>query len=423
MANATAARSRAPKVTAATPAEIAAIKREIKDTVLVERDRELDVITLAALAAKNAHLHGPPGTAKSLGVREFSKRIGLPDEQVPYFEKTLHPQMPADALLGSYDMEKLLKESKLERKVEGYLPGASKVMLDEIGRANGPVTDALLPLMNTTERLYEANGRMVRAPILYMVTAANFLPDPNDPYLGAFVSRFTLMCRVEYIKSDESFKQMLRFSQARARGEQTAQAATFVPIEAFKAAQVEVRFVDATEDVFLEAYAQLRRTASSKGLVVDDRRWDELVHIARAAAWTAGRDVCRPEDLAWLEAGLWRLESEIPLAHELIRPFLSTFEKDAADKREEAQEAIDTHARLRPIVEGTPPTEMLDPAVASELSDTGRALHHVYQRVRESIEQAERQQSEATSLHELLAELEDWRQWRERFDLPARWDR
>lgn len=417
------AKRAAAKAVAATPAEIAAIKREIREKVVVERDRELDVITLAALAGKNAHLHGPPGTAKSLGVREFSARIGLPDENVPYFEKTIHPQMPADALLGSYDMEKLLGESKLERKVEGYLPGASKVMLDEIGRANGPVTDALLPLMNTTERLYEANGRMVRAPILYMVTAANFLPDPNDPYLGAFVSRFTLMCRVEYIKADESFKDMIRINQARARGEAKAERSVFVALDAFKAAQEQVRFVDATEDEFLEAYAQLRRAASAKGLVVDDRRWAELVDIARAAAWTAARHVCKPEDLASIEAGLWRLESEIPLAHELIRPFLSTFEKDAAKKREEAQEALDAHDRLRPVVEGTPPTEMLDRAVSEELSNTGRALHHVYQRVRESIEQAERQQSDATSLRELLAELEDWRQWRERFDLPARWDR
>lgn len=420
---ATAAKPRAKAITAATPADFAAIKRELREKVVVERDRELDVIVLAALAAKNAHLHGPPGTAKSLGTREFSNRIGLPDEQVPYFEKTIHPQMPADALLGSYDMEKLLKESKLERKVEGYLPGASKVMLDEIGRANGPVTDALLPLMNTTERLYEANGRMVRAPILFMVTAANFLPDPNDPYLGAFVSRFTLMCRVDYIKSDESFKDMLRMNQARARGEAKSEPTAFVALDAFKAAQLEVKFVDATEDEFLEAYAQLRRTASAKGLVVDDRRWAELVDIARAAAWSAGRDVCKPEDLAAVEAGLWRLESEIPLAHELIRPYLSTFEQDAAEKREEAQDALDTHARLQPIVEGTPPTEALDASVAQELTDSGRVLMHVYRRVHESIEQAERQGSEATSLRELLAELEDVRQWRDRNGLPARWDR
>ena len=406
------------KSKAATPAEMRALNADIK---LQERGPVKEVALLNALAGKNLVIIGPPGTGKSLLAREFCRRIGVSGERMRHFEKTLHPQMPVDALMGSYDMEKLLKESRLERKIEGYLPGADSAFLDELSRINGPVADALLPLLNTTERLYEANGTMKRSPALFMVAAVNFLPDPADPHLGAFVARLTLIAKVDYIKSDDSFKQMMRESQARKRGETGSEPQVFVGLEAFKAAQAEVQHVDANHGDFPDALVQLRRACRRAGLGVDDRRWDELQDVARAAAWLAGREFCVREDLAALEAGLWRAEVEIPKVLEVLLPYRSTFEQDAAKFRDEAADHLATHAKLTPIVESTPPSSPIDRDVSAQLGDAGRALRQVYGRVRAALADAERQKRDAPALRELLSELEDVRVWRENNDLPAKW--
>lgn len=423
VARARASRARRPKVEveefkAATPAEMRALTKDIK---IQEREPEKHGLLVGALAAKNILQEGPPGTAKSMLCREFCKRIGVLDDQLNYFEKTLHPQMPADAIMGSYDMEKLLQESRLERKIEGYLPSAHVGNLDEIARINGPVSDALLPLLNTTERLYEHNGSMKRAPTLFMVMATNFMPDPDDPHLGAFVSRITLTLRVRYLKSDDSFTQLIREDQARKRGEPGTEPQVHIPLQAFIAAQREVRFVDITQGDFLSDYAKLRRACASEGLTVDDRRWTELTDIVRASAWLAGRSFCIDEDLAVLEYGLPRLASDIPTVLKLLLPFRSTYEQKAGTLREEAQEAMDYHAQVRPIVEGTPPTSPIEREISLALGDKNRVMKTVYGRAKEALAEAERQQRDATGIRDLIAELEDWRVWRENNDLPAKW--
>src|SRR4051794_17062984 len=83
-----------------TPEDFLRVIGFLDTRVLVERSLELRIINLAALAGVNVHMQGPPGVAKSLGLREYAKSIA----GARYFEKPLNANLPADAVIGAYDM-------------------------------------------------------------------------------------------------------------------------------------------------------------------------------------------------------------------------------------------------------------------------------------------------------------------------------
>jgi len=416
MAQATRSRSRGAKAKpSVTPEDILSIADDVSQNILIERKHEMRVFINGILAGSNIHLLGPPGTGKSLGLREMCRRI----VGGRYFEKAVHPQMPADAIIGGYDMAKFAKTGEFERNVEHYAPNAHFLFLDEVTRANGPTLDALLPIMNTTERRAEANGGMFDTPIEFVATASNFMPDPDDPHLGALVDRFTLMLDVEYVKADDSFREMLRRAHTRTvEAMSGGSKATTITLEQFQEARALVKQVKPSAD-FLDKYAELRRQAKQEGLNISDRRWVELMGVAKAPAWLAGRDEIIAEDIAVLEPGLWRDKDHKPLAHKLVLPFHGRFEREAETKRQEASKPLATFEQIRPVVEGTPPNEELDADVMRQVVGMTREVTAVKARIDAVYEEAKQQQKDASALRDLSTELRAVQEWCAANGLPS----
>jgi len=399
------------------PADIERVADDVSTNVLIERRAEMRTIVLGSLAGANIHQLGPPGTGKSLGLRQFCSRItgGLfVDGEVRegrYFEKTVHAQMPADALIGGYDMPRFAQTGEFARNVEHYLPNANFAFIDEITRANGPTLDALLPTLNTEERLAEANGGMFVTPLMFVVTASNYMPDPDDPHLGALVDRFTLMQFVDYVRADDSFKDMLERHHARRIGEKdNSLTPETMTLEQFRLAQDQVNRVRPTPE-WKTAYANLRRDARGEGLRVSDRRYMELGRVCRASAWLAGRDFLIAEDLAAVESGLWRDTDQIPLAHKLVLPFHGRFEREAADKTQEAAEPLARLEAVRPQVEGTPPNVDIDNELLREVLQVSRRIETVKDRVDGVLAEAAKEQRDASGLRDLSNELAAAQEW------------
>jgi MoxR-like ATPase len=409
--------ARAPK-RIVTPKDVLEVANDVSTNVLVERAQEMRTIILGVLAGVNVNMLGPGGTAKSLGLREFAKRI----TGAKYFEKAVHPMMPADAVIGGYDMERFAKEGVFARKIEGYLPDAHIGFVDEITRANGPTQDALLPLFNTEERNYEHNGGMKRSNLRCFLTGANFMPDPEDPRAGAFIDRFTLMLQVDYVKSDESFQEMLERHHARRLREAGLSADKYKPttmsLDQLDAAQAEVNLVALTAD-FKEKYAEVRRKCREEGLTVSDRRWMELGRVSRASAWLAGRDFLIPEDIAAVEQGLWRDVDDIPIAHKLVLPFHGRFEREARNKQQEAAEPLAEWQAIKPLVEGTPPNKDLEQSLLTRAINTSRKIKDVKGRVDKLLKEAEREKKDAAGLRDLGNELAGVLKWFEETTCPT----
>jgi MoxR-like ATPase len=400
------------------PADFERVERWITTEVLVERALEMRVLIRGSLAGVNVHEIGKPGVAKSLGLREYAKCV----QDARYFEKVVHGMMPADAIIGGYDMPLFARTGEFRRVDSGYAPHAHIVFIDEIPRANGPTLDSLLPMLNTTERASEQNGGMVKTPILFMVTASNTWFDAENQQHQALSDRVTLMLDVEDVKSEDSFKEILRRDHER-RQHVTSGALKreTITLEQLIEAQRQVQEVRLSPE-YLDAAAKLRREAAQEGLSFGPRRWVELGYVARANAWMANRDATIPEDLAIVEHGLWRDKDDKPLAHKLVLPFHGRFEREASAKRQEAAKPLADVEAIRPQVEGTPPNEELDQDVLTKAISASRKIDEVKKRVDKVLKEADSEKRDAASLRELSNELLAVQKWFKSNSLPTSYE-
>ena len=400
-----------------TPQDIERVVTDITTNVLIERTAAMWVLVRGALAGVNINQEGPPGSGKSLMCRALCERI----TGARFFQKTLHAQMPADALIGGYDMQKFAATGVFERHVDGYLPMAHVGLLDEWPRANGPTLDSFLPMLNVGERMAEGNGGMFKTPLLFIVLASNFKPEADDPQFGALIDRITLNQYLDYVAADASFHQSLITDHARQQAVRAgAVQKETVTLEQFERAQQEVREV-ALSPEFLQAYSQLRRNARIEGMPISDRAFVELSYVAKAEAWLAGRTVLQPSDIAAIENGLWRDKDDRGKARQLVKGFLSPLIQEADDRRSEADPHLAMLLELRPVVEGVPLGAALDSGVMSQAQSVSRALGAANLRVEQLMEQAQREQVQIPELTDLHDELQSAKKWLETWQLPAYW--
>lgn len=399
-----------------TPEDFERIARWITTVIVVERDLEMRVVTRGALAGVNIHLIGEPGIAKSLLLRAYAGGI----TGARYFEKQVHAQMPADALIGGYDPKAFVDTGELVRNVTGKMPLAHIPFIDEIPRANGPTLDAILSIMNTQERQYESNGALGKAECRFVVTASNTWFDADNQQAQALAHRITLMLKVEDIKSDDSFKELLRRDHLRRIGDSSLPPRETITLEQFDAAQEQVRHV-ALSPEFLDAAAKLRRDCKNEGLRIQPRAWVELTMVARANAWMAGREHTIPEDLAIVEHGLWRQPEDIPVAHKLVLPFHGRFEREASAKRQEAAKPIAEVEQIRPLVEGVPPDQELEASVLTKAIAASRQIDAVKARVDAVLAEAAKEKRDASALTELSNELLGHQMWFAANGLPTKY--
>lgn len=406
---ATTAAPRKRGTTKVTPDDFVRIERFLTTQVLVEREQEMRVLIRASIAGVNLHMIASGGLAKSLLLREYARCI----TNAIYFEKALQPGTPPEAVIGPYDYAAMAQGGAFERKLDGYIGHSHIGFVDELLRSSKLMRDALMPVMNVGERHVEANGGMERAWIDFMVTASNTWFEPDDPYTQALQDRITLMLRVEDIKADDNFKELLRRDHERRQGLQSGafeKARETMTIEQFELAQAQVAAVRPSPE-FLDEVADLRRKVNGEGLQVSPRRWTELVSVCRANAWMSGRDTLVADDLVVVEHGLWREQAQIPTAKKLVQPYRGKFEGMAVDRRAEADKAFARVDAIRPQIEGTPLDEDPPQDVLMEGIKAMREVAAVKQRVEKNLSEAEREQrtaDELRALHNEILALEDW---------------
>jgi MoxR-like ATPase len=385
-------------------------------TQMIERELEIRIAIWVAIAGTNLHLLGSPGTGKSLVLRELSACV----TGASYFEKALNAGMPADAIIGAYDMAEFARTGEFKRNVNGMLPTADTTLIDELFRGNGPMQDALLSMANSEERQYEFNGGMHRSNLLFFASASNHMPDADNEQAQALVDRISCVLHVEPIRAKESFKEMMRRHHARtiAKLEGTFERdRETVTIEQLREAQRQAKYVDPTRDDFLEAQATLWSAARSEGLIISERRWVELKRVMQAVAWMNGRDHCTPNDVAVAEFGIATDKDHRAIAHKLVLPYLGSYEQQAAKMAELAAEPLAELVQLRPAVEEGGMrlgAEVLTPAI-----NALRSLADVRDRTEKLIAQAENEKREASALRAVLGEIEAMRQWAKTNKLPA----
>ncbi|MBQ8958075.1 MAG: AAA family ATPase [Bacteroidales bacterium] len=150
-------------------AQISALLKQLSEGVF-EKRRILAVALLSTVAGESIFLLGPPGTAKSLVARRLKQAF----KDGKSFEYLMSRFSTPDEIFGPVSISLLKNEDRYERVVEGFLPTAHIVFLDEIWKASPSIQNALLTAIN--ERIFQNGDKTLYLPMKALIAASNELP-------------------------------------------------------------------------------------------------------------------------------------------------------------------------------------------------------------------------------------------------------
>lgn len=316
---------------------------------IYEKETEISLSLLAALAGESIILLGPPGVAKSMVARQL--KTAFRDAQS--FEYLMSRFSTPDEIFGPVSIQKLKTSDTYERAVEGYLPTADVVFLDEIWKAGPAIQNTLLTVIN--EKIFRNGNREMHLPLKLLVAASNELPAKGEG-LEALWDRFVIRIESRPIKLEKNFRSMLLDSHADFLGStgelghaDFADNADFsdlkITAEEYAEWAEKICKIGVKEEV-LDAISAIRKAlravnvdeaAERRNIYVSDRRWKNIVRLLRTSAFMQDReevDIC---DLLPIYHCLWQEpEERDAIRNIVIRALFSPF----ADKLVEMKNAL-----------------------------------------------------------------------------------
>ena len=312
---------------------------------IYEKETEISLSLLAALAGESIILLGPPGVAKSMVARQL--KTAFRDAQS--FEYLMSRFSTPDEIFGPVSIQKLKTSDTYERAVEGYLPTADVVFLDEIWKAGPAIQNTLLTVIN--EKIFRNSNREMHLPLKLLVAASNELPAKGEG-LEALWDRFVIRIESRPIKLEKNFRAMLLEVKSEERGvkKQSSAAEGKANSNAITAEE----YAEWTERIgkigvkieVLDAISAIRKSlrtvnvdeaAERRNIYVSDRRWKNIVRLLRTSAFMQDReevDIC---DLLPIYHCLWQEpEERDAIRNIVIRALFSPF----ADKLVEMKNAL-----------------------------------------------------------------------------------
>jgi len=260
----------------------------------VGKDEIIDLLGISLVAGEHLFLLGPPGTAKSALVQDLARRI-----QGRVFDYLLTRFTEPNELFGPFDIRKL-REGELVTNIEGMLPEASLVFLDELLNANSAILNSLLMVLN--ERVFRRGRETRPLPLLMVVSASNRLPE--DDALGALFDRFLLRVPCDNV-APERLSEVLEagWKLDLPRGE-TAASFDIEDIRRLNRMLAEVDLAGVRP-----AYVELVHRLRHAGIPISDRRAVKLQRLLAASALVCGRLCVDATDL-WILRYIWDTEEQ-----------------------------------------------------------------------------------------------------------------
>ena len=334
---------------------------------IYEKETEISLSLLAALAGESIILLGPPGVAKSMVARQLKNAF----RDAHSFEYLMSRFSTPDEIFGPVSIQKLKTSDTYERAVDGYLPTADVVFLDEIWKAGPAIQNTLLTVIN--EKIFRNGNREMHLPLKLLVAASNELPAKGEG-LEALWDRFVIRIESRPIKMEKNFRAMLlevksslevkseerrvKKQSSTAEGkvnstdlfedtisdEQIGADVSISPAEYAEWSQA-IDKIGVKEEV-LDAISRLRKAlravnvdeaAERRNIYVSDRRWKNIVRLLRTSAFMQDReevDIC---DLLPIYHCLWQEPEERDVIRSIvIRSLFAPF----ADKLVEMKKAL-----------------------------------------------------------------------------------
>ena len=302
---------------------------------IYEKETEIALSLLAALAGESVILLGPPGVAKSMVARQL--KTAFRDAQS--FEYLMSRFSTPDEIFGPVSIQKLKTSDTYERAVDGYLPTADVVFLDEIWKAGPAIQNTLLTVIN--EKLFRNGNREIHLPLKLLVAASNELPAKGEG-LEALWDRFVIRIESRPIKLEKNFRKMLLEVKSE---ERRVKNPTAISAEEYQEWSKEISGIGVGEEV-LDAISSIRKSlravnvdeaAERRNIYVSDRRWKNIVRLLRTSAFMQDRTEVAVCDLLPIYHCLWQEPEERDAIRSIvIRALFAPF----ADKLMEMKNAL-----------------------------------------------------------------------------------
>ena len=322
---------------------------------IYEKETEISLSLLAALAGESIILLGPPGVAKSMVARQLKTAF----REAQSFEYLMSRFSTPDEIFGPVSIQKLKTSDTYERAVEGYLPTADVVFLDEIWKAGPAIQNTLLMVIN--EKIFRNGNREMHLPLKLLVAASNELPAKGEG-LEALWDRFVIRIESRPIKLEKNFRAMLlevkseeqRASEVKSEERGVKEQSSAAEGKANSNAITAEEYAGWTERIdkigvkieVLDVISAIRKSlravnvdeaAERRNIYVSDRRWKNIVRLLRTSAFMQDReevDIC---DLLPIYHCLWQEpEERDAIRNIVIRALFSPF----ADKLVEMKNAL-----------------------------------------------------------------------------------
>lgn len=296
---------------------------------LYEKETELGLGLLAALAGESILLLGPPGIAKSM----VSRRLSSAFVCARTFEYLMSRFSTPDEIFGPVSISRLKECDCYERATDGYLPWADVAFLDEIWKAGPAIQNTLLTIIN--EKRYLNGNRMMQVPLKLLVAASNELPTQGEG-LEALWDRFLVRVMSQPIGQEGNFRKMLKGDPLPASpwGGEAFTEEEYTEVQQMAA---EVTVPDEVLDVIQVIRQRLKDVAIDgedvhRTLYVSDRRWKKIVGLMRTAAVMHDRKEVQVADLMVAVPCLWNEPEEVVsiariVAEAIVTPWLEGIRK------------------------------------------------------------------------------------------------
>ena len=323
---------------------------------IYEKETEISLSLLAALAGESIILLGPPGVAKSMVARQL--KTAFRDAQS--FEYLMSRFSTPDEIFGPVSIQKLKTSDTYERAVEGYLPTADVVFLDEIWKAGPAIQNTLLTVIN--EKIFRNGNCEMHLPLKLLVAASNELPAKGEG-LEALWDRFVIRIESRPIKLEKNFRAMLLeaptnflgptdFTDSTDFSGSTDFSDLKITAEEYAEWAEKICKIGVKEEV-LDAISAIRKSlravnvdeaAERRNIYVSDRRWKNIVRLLRTSAFMQDReevDIC---DLLPIYHCLWQEpEERDAIRCIVIRALFSPFAEKLVEMKNALAEDIKYH--------------------------------------------------------------------------------
>ena len=329
---------------------------------IYEKETEISLSLLAALAGESVILLGPPGVAKSMVARQLKTAF----RDARSFEYLMSRFSTPDEIFGPVSIQKLKSSDTYERAVEGYLPTADVVFLDEIWKAGPAIQNTLLTVIN--EKIFRNGNREMRLPLKLLVAASNELPAKGEG-LEALWDRFVIRIESRPIRQEKNFRSMLLEVEnlSEVKSEEQSSAAegeansNVITAEEYAEWSKYINKIGVKEDV-LDVISVVRKSlrtvnvdeaAERRNIYVSDRRWKNIMRLLRTSAFMQDREEVAVCDLLPIYHCLWQEPEERDAIRTLvIRALFASHADKLVEMKNALAEDIKYHRIRRSPDEG-----------------------------------------------------------------------